>query len=188
VSLPSPTTSLPLDGESERRRRIEELFARHGGTVYAFARRRASAADADEIVSDTFLVAWRRLDAVPAEPLPWLLNVARHSLANRARSEVRQAALQTRIAGLARTPAASDPHDDAAVLTARVARALDALSPAEYDALTLLAWEGLTPDEVATVLGCSRAAVYLRLARARRRFRRSMDDDADPEGPHDDDH
>jgi RNA polymerase sigma-70 factor (ECF subfamily) len=189
VSLPSWTTSSPAaDAADARQRRLEELFAQYGGAVYGFARRRTSAADAEEVVSDTFLVAWRRLDAVPPEPLPWLLTVARHNLANRTRGEVRQAALRARLANVAdryeTDPGAAGASD---VLTERIARALASLSPAEYDALTLLAWEGLTPDEAATVLGCSRAAVYLRLARARRRFRRAIDTGADPEGPRDDD-
>ena len=187
VSLPSPTTSSPPADAAGAQQRLEELFTQYGGAVYGFARRRTSAADAEEVVSDTFLVAWRRLHAVPPEPLPWLLSVARHHLANRTRGESRQAALRARLASVAdrrETETADAPE----ALTDQVARALASLSPAEYDALTLLAWEGLTPDEAATVLGCSRAAVYLRLARARRRFRRAIDTGADPEGPRDDDH
>ena len=59
-------------------------------------------------------------------------------------------------------------------------RSLARLSPGERDAITLVAWEGLTPDEAAVALGCSRAAVYLRLHRARRRLRRDLRSGARP--------
>ena len=175
--------------ERDRRRKLEDLFVQHGPTVYGFARRRASTAEAEEVVSDTFLVAWRRLDAVPADPLPWLLNVARNSLANHRRGEGRRQALRQRLSAV-EPPAHDDTPtsvaDDAA-MSERVTRALAALPAAERDALTLVVWEELTPDEVATVLGCSRAAVYLRLSRARRRLRRALGDDPDLEGTRDDD-
>lgn len=139
--------------------------------MFAYARRRANAADADEVVSETFLVAWRRLDDIPDPALPWLLGVARRSLANLRRGEARRSALRQRL-GSVRTTAPIDDIDPST--SSAVRRALDALSPGEREALTLLAWEGLTPDEVATVLGCTRAAVYLRVHRARRRFARTL--------------
>jgi RNA polymerase sigma-70 factor (ECF subfamily) len=189
VSLPAPTpvTAVP----DEARQRLEQLFAAYGSTVYAFARRRGSAADAEDVVSDTFLVAWRRIGNVPAEPLPWLLNVARKTLANKRRGTARQDALKIRLAVTDRPQTAGaqtvGPDDSPDALRTTIAGALDELPRAEYDALTLVAWEGLTPDEVGTVLGCSRAAVYLRLSRARRRLRRLLGDDLDLKGLSDDD-
>lgn len=153
-----------LDRRTTREVRLAELFAAHGRAVYAFARRRAAAADADEVVSETFLVAWRRLDDLPDQPLPWLLGVARRCLANQARGDARQTALRARLATVRDTAA-----PDRAV-SPEVHTALARLSPADRDAITLLAWEGLTPAEVAAALGCTRAAVYLRLHRARRRL------------------
>ena len=188
MTLPAtrPVTAV-ADADRDRRRRLEQLFAAHGSTVYAYARRRGSAADADDVVSDTFLVAWRRLDDLPDAALPWLLKVARNALANRRRSGARQEALRVKLAVTDR-PAALVPVGSADAVTDRVTRALETLPRAEYDALTLLAWEGLSPEEVGTVLGCSRAAVYLRISRARRRLRRALDDALEPEGPRDDDH
>ena len=155
---------------TSRESRLAELFAAHGRAVYAFARRRASAADADEVVSETFLVAWRRLDDLPDEPLPWLLGVARRCLANLTRGEARRSALHLRLAS---APAVLEPDT---TVPADVLRALDRLRPAEREAITLLAWEGLTPAEAAITLGCSRAAVYLRLHRARRRLAADLED------------
>lgn len=164
----SPSTVTESD-TAARRRRLEGLFEAHGRAVFAFARRRASAADADEVVSETFLVAWRRLDDVPDEPRPWLLGVARRCLANINRRELRQSALQRRLVVVGVEPAESGSTGEVWAAPSVVLDALDLLSAGERDALTLLAWEGLTPSEVGAVLGCSRAAVYLRLGRARRR-------------------
>jgi DNA-directed RNA polymerase specialized sigma24 family protein len=51
----------------------------------------------DEVVAEVFLVAWRRLDVVPCDSLPWLLGVARRALANHHRAVLRAAALTTRM-------------------------------------------------------------------------------------------
>jgi RNA polymerase sigma-70 factor, ECF subfamily len=162
------TGAEPLSGREER---LAALFDAHGRAVYAYARRRASAADAEEVVSETFLVAWRRLDDVPGEPVPWLLGVARRCLANVTRGQARQSALQLRLASL---PQEESPAPGS--LSAPLRQALARLSEGEREAITLLAWEGLSPAEAATALGCSRAAVYLRLHRARRRLATELTD------------
>ena len=56
-----------------RRARFEALFREHHSAVRAYARRRVPSEVVDDIVSETFLVVWRRLDDVPEAPLPWLL-------------------------------------------------------------------------------------------------------------------
>ena len=78
--------------EAERARRLEALFDAHSGRVFAYAARRSSPQDADDVVGETFLVAWRRLDAVPPDALPWLLGVARKVLSNRRRGLLRNRA------------------------------------------------------------------------------------------------
>jgi RNA polymerase sigma-70 factor, ECF subfamily len=54
--------------------------------VRAYALRRASPDAAQDVVADTFLVVWRRLEDVPADALPWLYGIARRVLANQRRS------------------------------------------------------------------------------------------------------
>src|SRR5438128_8177970 len=97
---------------------------------------------ASDVVGETFLIAWRRLDAVPADPLPWLLNVAGKVLANRRRSSQRHDAFT---ADLARSLGASPVFDPADAIPTRLAieEALRHLPPAEREALTLVAWDGL---------------------------------------------
>jgi hypothetical protein len=72
------------------------MFDRHAQRVYAYAARRSSPDMASEVVAETFLIAWQKLDAVPADPLPWLLNVAGKVLANRRRSSLRRDAFRSR--------------------------------------------------------------------------------------------
>jgi len=159
-----------MAGGGGSRARLETLFAEHAAAVYAYARRRTTAAEADEIVSETFLVAWRRIDDVPENARPWLLGVARNALLNRRRGDARRAALVVRVAASEPTGLEHETADDGA----RVRAALDTLPPGERDALTLIAWDDLTPSEAAVVLGCSRSAIYIRLHRARRKLARVL--------------
>ena len=71
--------------ERTREDRFEELFREHYGAVRGYALRRALGEPAQDAVSETFLVAWRQLDDVPADALPWLFGVARRVLANQRR-------------------------------------------------------------------------------------------------------
>lgn len=154
------------------RARLEALYAAHAAAVHAYARRRTDPAAAEDAVAETFLVAWRRLDRVPAgDPLPWLYATARHVLANQRRGDARRAALLARLHA-ERTPAQPDGTGDEG---AGLLRALASLREPDREALLLIAWEGLEPAAAATVLGCSRAALHVRLHRARRRLAAALE-------------
>jgi RNA polymerase sigma-70 factor (ECF subfamily) len=144
--------------------RCERLYRAHADQVHAYARRRSDAQTADEVVGEVFLIAWRRLDVIPPEPLPWLLGVARKALANQRRARSRAAALSERI-GMNVDTTTGEAGGDHAVL-----EALATLDPRDREVLLLIAWEGLRQEEVGTVLGVSRAAVATRLHRARKRL------------------
>jgi RNA polymerase sigma-70 factor, ECF subfamily len=90
---------------SPREHRFELLFRANYPAVRAYALRRSSGDSAQDVVAETFLVAWRRLDDVPADALPWLYGVARRVLANQRRTMRRSEALGERLAG--RGPALS---------------------------------------------------------------------------------
>jgi RNA polymerase sigma-70 factor (ECF subfamily) len=143
----------------------------------AYALTRTSREDAQDVVSNTFLVAWRRFDAVPEDPLPWLIGVARRVLADHRRSEVRRNALSGR---LARDAAARSPAEgDMAVsmeLRGAIGAALMRLRPEDREVVTLAAWQGFTTAQLATSLGCSKAHASLRLHRSRRRFARLLEE------------
>ncbi|MEP7019037.1 MAG: sigma-70 family RNA polymerase sigma factor [Pseudonocardiales bacterium] len=156
-----------VDGTADRAARFEAVFAAHSATVYSYARRRVTKVEAEDVVSEAFLVVWRRLDDVPAEPLPWLIGVTRKVMANRRRSDARRAALGER---LQRNTALNRGSDTRADIGEPVLTALAALSNGEREVIELHAWEELSPAEIAIALGIERATVYVRLHRARQRL------------------
>ena len=142
--------------------------------VRRFLARRTDAETADDVLAETLLVCWRRLDDVPAgeEALPWAYAVARNALANAERGtggsdgwptgspwSTRRARRRPR-----RTPA-----DD------RVTEALARLRPDEAELLRLWAWEQLSPAEIATVLDLTPNAVSIRLHRARGKLKEILE-------------
>ena len=160
--------------EVQQRSRFEEIYRDNRGPVLAYLLRRTSNPDdAADVLADTFLTAWRRLDDVPpgAAALLWLYGVARHSLANHRRRERRRSVLAERIrAELA--VAYRAPEFDGHL--ADLADALGSLSEADQELLALVAWERLDHQQIASVLGCSRNAVDIRLHRARRRLSEAL--------------
>ena len=159
----------------QRRVRLEELFASHAGAVLAYARRRTDPTSAQDVVSEVFVVAWRRLDDVPLDAMPWLLACARRVLANDRRSTQRRSALVDRLAESA-GPSTYWPD----VEDRSLAQALSTLSDSDRELLLLLTWEELTVAQAATVLGCSRHTLAMRLYRARRRLARALSREKEP--------
>jgi RNA polymerase sigma-70 factor, ECF subfamily len=151
-----------------RQARFEALYRRYADTVMAYALRRTSRGAADDVVADVFVVAWRRLDDLPEDPLPWLLGVARRVLANRRRGEGRAHALQDRLAIEAPRAVEGVDVDD------RVLRALGRLGEHDRELLMLIAWEGLGHEDIARVLGVRKGTVAVRMHRARQRFARAL--------------
>jgi RNA polymerase sigma-70 factor (ECF subfamily) len=154
--------------DSERRARFDDLFDEHYAAVRAYvARRSGTASVVDDVLSETFLVAWRRIDSVPRDGLPWLLGVARRVLANQRRGEARRGALVELLAGMLPRRPAAEPDGE---VFGELSDALASLSRREREALLLVAWEGLDPQRAARVVGCAPAAFRARLYRARRRL------------------
>jgi RNA polymerase sigma factor (sigma-70 family) len=162
---------------ADRRARFRVVYDANYHRILGFALRRTpSREDAEDVVAETFLTAWRRLDRIPAgdEARLWLYGVARNALANQRRGERRR----VRLAGAlhAESVRQASRATDADHEVARVAAAFARLSDDDRDVLTLAAWEGLDAGEIATVLGCSRNAARIRLHRARRRLARELEE------------
>ena len=152
-------------GQAEDRERFAELFNANYRPVHAFAARRVGRDLADEVTAETFLVAWRRLEVVPPEPLPWLYGVARNVVLRELRARARQD--ETREL-LARERTAVDWPDDGE--RGDVWRAWERLSSPDREVLALTVWEELKVRDAATVLGVPASVFSVRLHRARRRF------------------
>jgi RNA polymerase sigma-70 factor (ECF subfamily) len=155
-----------------RRDRFEAIYRSHHGAVRAYLLRRAEPELAQDALSETFLVAWRRFDQLPPDPLPWLLATARRTLANQRRSSRRLAGLRERIADS--EAAAIQDRSDQIADAELVRQALAELPERDRELLMLVAWEGLGPARAAAAAGCSRATFAVRLHRARKRLDRAL--------------
>lgn len=152
-------------GLADRRTRFEALYAEHAPAVTRYAQRRADEQTAADVVSDVFVVAWRRFDDVPMDALPWLFGCARRVLWHHHRAEQRRGRLLERLKSSAPRVVLSVELPNTAL-----ARGLASLSERDREALLLTAWEGLTTDQAAKVLGCSPQAFRVRSHRARQRL------------------
>ncbi|AQZ69321.1 RNA polymerase, sigma-24 subunit, ECF subfamily [[Actinomadura] parvosata subsp. kistnae] len=156
-------------------RRFEELYASSYRPLLGYALRRCpDPDDAADVVAETFMVAWRRIEEVPQEDEArlWLFGVARKVLANQRRGERRHeqrtAALR---AQLAASPLVAElPGED----FSQLGQVFRSLPEDDRELLALVAWERLSPSEIAKVLGTSANVVRVRLYRARSRFARRL--------------
>lgn len=170
VSKGEQLSSPPIAATGERERRFEAVYAANHAPILGYVLRRTkSPDDAADVMAETFLTAWRRVEDVPAgdNARLWLYGVARRVLANHHRGERRRSALSERLCADLdsswRQPEYT--HDKE-----QIGRAFRHLSEAHREILALSAWEGLDYAQIATVLGCSRNAVRIRLHRARKQF------------------
>jgi RNA polymerase sigma-70 factor, ECF subfamily len=162
-------SSMSPPGATGPSERFRSLYEANYHLILGYALRRAEATDAADVAAETFTTAWRRLRDVPdgEEARLWLYGVARRVLANQRRAERRR----LRVAGRLRDESRTAPSSAAEPAVGRnVPAAFARLRPEDRELLSLTAWEGLDPGELARVLGCSRNAARIRLHRARRRF------------------
>ena len=150
-------------------RQFTELFSANYGPVLAYVRRRVGADLAQDVVADAFLAAWRNIDELPPEPLPWLYRAAQFAVANQRRTLARRGRLDDRARLQAASVTAVD-HSELVAADLELAAAFRALSEADREVLRLAAWEGLSPAAIGAVVGCSAVAAKARLYRARRRL------------------
>lgn len=146
--------------------RFEEIYETYRSQVEGYVRRRAPADVVEDVVADVFVVCLRRIGDVPQAPLPWLYAVARKTLANERRRSARTAPAETAVAS------EPEPVGDSAL-----ASAFAELGDKDREILRLIAWEGLSPGQAATVLGCSRVAARVRYHRAKARLAAQLADE-----------
>jgi len=156
------------DEDSER---FEALYRQHFRGVLGYALARLEPERAKDACAEVFLVAWRRLGDVPAEPAAWLFGVARKVVAEQVRGDSRRDALAERLAapGYREPEHPSDPVDQVTQREAALT-ALARLGERDRELLTLLAWHGLTAGQAAEALGLTSLTLAVRLHRARGRL------------------
>jgi len=159
------------------RDRFERCFRDHYAQLLAFSMRRVRGREiAEDVVADSFAVAWRRRDRIPDPALPWLYAIAAHVIANQQRSTRRRHNLDMRLAH--ETGADAPGPDPAESLDRRDAfsAAFARLGEPEREVLRLVAWDGLDSRDAARVFGCSPGAFRVRLHRARRKLAKQLED------------
>ncbi|MGH8948373.1 MAG: RNA polymerase sigma factor [Acidimicrobiia bacterium] len=156
---------------TEDEARFVEIYRRFGKPIQAYCARRTAGSQVADAVSDTFLVAWRRIDQVPygAATLPWLYGVAYKVLSHQWRHRARSRRLIERLRALAEV---DEMAPDLVLIRSEEHRVVLAasgrLKPVDQEILRLTLWEELSHAQVAVVLGIEATAVKQRAYRARR--------------------
>ena len=162
-----------------------ELFERHARVVGAFAARRVGFDAAEDILSETFLVAFRRrrdFDAAWESARPWLLGIASRLIRKHRTREAAQwrAFAAAASSGERATDGAIDAvgsRTDAAADLRALAPKIARLSAGDRETLLLYAWGDLTYEQVALAQGIPVGTVRSRLNRVRRKLAPTEPDD-----------
>ena len=153
------------------------VFDRHAGVLFRFLVRRVGRDIADELLGETFRVAFEartRFDCERPTARPWLYGIATNLVAKHRRSEARRLHATARLAADRSGDAVADhvaARVDAAQTWPTVATGIAQLPDAERDVLLLFVWEELTYEEIAAALTIPIGTVRSRLNRARARLR-----------------
>lgn len=148
---------------------FESLYREHYAAIMRYAARRTDEESARDVTAETFLVAWRRLDAIPRlNALPWLYATAHNVLRQELRGRSRRSRLDEQLRAQPVDVGADIADTIADRLRAR--QLLDTLPPKEREAIQLVEWEQLEIRAAAQVVGCTAATFRVRLHRARRRL------------------
>lgn len=160
-----------------------DLFERHVQAVWNHAYRlTGSWASAEDLTSNTFLIAWRKkaeVTLVRGSALPWLYTVA----GNLARTERRSASRRLRL--LRRIPEPPDVRDHADSVAAQVdgeerlrqvIEAVRELPPAQRQVVELCLLGNLPIADAAALLEVAEVTVRAHLSRARAQLRALMEE------------
>lgn len=172
LPIGDPSSAIP----DIHRHRFERCFRDHYAQVLAFSMRRVSGREfAEDVVADTFAVAWRRRDRIPDPPLPWLYAIAGNVIANQSRSTHRHHKLDKRLAQEAGVVAPGPDPMESLDRRDAFSAAFALLAEPEREVLRLIAWDGLDTRDAARVFGCSPGAFRVRLHRARRKLAKQLE-------------
>lgn len=160
----------------KQRAEFERFFNDTRTDLLAYLLRRTTTPeDAADLLSQTYLIAWDRLGAVPPgdQARPWLFGVARNLLMKHAEGHRAVGHLAERLANELRTARTEQPQSTQEQLTG-IRHAISTLSERDREILLLAAWDGLTPREIAIVVGTSPNTVRVRLHRVRVRLKKHV--------------
>ncbi len=129
---------------------VESCVLKHGGAAWRLAvSLTGNTADADDVVQQTFIIAWRKADQAPRETWPWLAGI----LANEARNLRRKRAIRSH-APLSEDAAMSQDHGPERTELSVLLRGAMCLLPADQrEAVVLTHISGFAQQEAADLLG-----------------------------------
>jgi RNA polymerase sigma factor (sigma-70 family) len=160
--------------------RFTAVFDRHYRQIYAYATRRLGPDLAEDVASETFLIAFDRrhtYDNARADVLPWLYGIASNLIARHARAETRRYKALAKAAGAQETDDHADAvagRLDAMAVRGRLADALRRLPEPVRAVLLLVAWAGLNQQQAAAALDIPAGTARSRLHRARQEMRQAL--------------
>lgn len=167
-----------MGSQADQRSRFEKIWEEHRLQVLAYCLRRVAGTDAEDACAETFLVVWRRLDEIPQPPrtILCIYGIARKVLSNQTRSFHRRERLNEKLTNLGVTP----PADPGLLVIQsaedrQIAEAVRRLKPIDREIVRLDGWEELSREEIADVMGMTRAAVDQRIHRSYQRLSRTLE-------------
>lgn len=151
-----------------RKEKFRVLYKELSDDLWRYCRRRTvSDEEAEDVLAEVMLVAWKRLDDVPPgqRARPWLFGVARNTLRSSMRKRKRSTELTDRLVHevLASPTSLDVPIEQ----TEALVDAFNSLKEKDQELIRLVMWDALPHVEIAEILGCSENAVAIRLHRAR---------------------
>lgn len=172
-----------VKARTTRTEQFEDIVNEVFEPLQRYLHRRMPADSVDDVLSETLMVVWRRLDEVPPDAsLPWCYGVARKVLSNHRRGQERRLRLVDRLTAEPQQDSTDpqgvddvDPHLEAA---------LELLSDQERELIHLWAWEQLEPREIALVVESTPNAISLRLTRAKQKLANSLERQNRPASGH----
>ncbi|MCO1340302.1 hypothetical protein BJH93_15645 [Kocuria polaris] len=165
---------------SQRGDEVTAVLTANSADLLAYFQRRVQQQDAADLVAETMMTAWRRVDDLPAGAEParmWLFGIARNVLANAERGERRRWRLANKLRlmlGRGESAAAADSG-------AEVRDAVANLGAEQAELIRLVHWDGFTLKQAADVLGMPPSTARGRYAQAKVRLAELLaEDDVEP--------
>jgi RNA polymerase sigma-70 factor (ECF subfamily) len=167
--------SIAHSDEAKRRAQFELFFRDNYRWLRRYVARRVPESRVDDIVATSFIVAWKKYEAVSEPSLPWLVRIAHFEVSNAARKSNR-AFNEIEIAVLDNVPDTPVEGFDGSA----VRRALACLDSSDQELLRLVHWDELSRNEISDVLGLTSNAVNVRYHRALKKLENEMPLSNDP--------
>jgi RNA polymerase sigma-70 factor (ECF subfamily) len=147
---------------------FSELYRRFSRAVHGVLLARLSRSDAEDLVQDSFLIAWQRIGELrdPGAFGGWMLAIARRLAIDHARRSPQVVELPASLAAQA-----VEPSDGAFVLSV-----IRALPDAYRETLILRFVEGMTGPEIAAATGLTEGSVRVNLHRGMKKLRERLEE------------